>query len=101
MIDTIIAEMGSVFRKGVFDRKTVFRFILSENTVTVTVDADCCRFEKGAATGKADCSCQTSEEMFRKIYYDGYRPGIMDFLGGAIRCDAPLLLPQFLRAFEK
>ena len=100
MIDSITAEMGSLFRKGVFTKKTVFRFILDDETITVTLDADSCSVEKGGAD-KADCTCRTSEAMFRKIWFDGYKPGIMDFLGGAIKSDAPLLLPQFLRVFGK
>lgn len=101
MIDAIISEMGSLFRKGVFTDMTSFRFTLDGAAITVTIDAQSYAVERGAATGKADCSCKTSAEMFGRIWYDGYKPGIMDFLGGAIKSDAPLLLPQFLKAFGK
>jgi hypothetical protein len=101
MVDDIISEMGSQFRKGVFDKKTTFRFLIGDATITVTIDAESYAVEKGAGTGEVDCSCKTSEDMFRKVWYDGYKPGIMDFLGGAIKSDAPLMLPLFLRAFGK
>jgi hypothetical protein len=101
MNDEIIAEMGPLFRKGVFSKKTSFFFLVDDIAVTVTIDAESYSVELGPATGKADCSCKTSGEMFRKIWYDGYRPGIMDFLGGEIKTDAPFMLPQFLAAFGK
>lgn len=101
MIDAIISEMGSLFRKGVFTDMTSFRFTLDDAAITVTIDAQSYAVERGAATAKADCSCKTGAEMFGRIWYDGYKPGIMDFLGGAIKSDAPLLLPRFLKAFGK
>lgn len=99
LVEAITEEMGTLFCKGIFTDRTVFRFTVGESSITVAISADSCETE--GVAGKADCSCRTSTEMFRKIWYDGYRPGIMDFLGGAINSDAPLLLPQFLRAFGK
>ena len=101
MIDGIIAEMGSLFRKDMFTKKTSFRFFLDDTTITVLIDTQSYSVEKGSTVEKADCSCKTSAEMFRRIWYDGYQPGIMDFLGGAVMSDAPLMLPQFLKAFGK
>lgn len=101
MIDAIIAEMGSLFRKGVFTGQTTFRFTLDDATITVTLDAESYAVERGSAAGKVDCSCKTSAEMFGKIWHDGYRPGIMDFLSQAVKSDAPLMLPHFLKAFGK
>lgn len=101
MIDAIIAEMATLFRRGIFSEAVSFVFVVGESTITVGIDAESYAAVKGPATGKADCTCKTSAEMFRKIWYDGYRPGIMDFLSKEIRCDAPLLLPNFLRAFGK
>lgn len=101
MIEAIIAEMETLFRKGVFTQKTSFYFSVDELPITVTVDADSYAVERGKASGTLDCSCKTGQEMFGRIWNGGYRPGIMDFLSGAIACDAPLLLPQFLKAFGK
>ena len=101
MIDQIIAEMGTSYRKGVFSTPTCFLFFVGDATITVTIGPESYAVEKGAAVDKADCTCKTGAEMFRKIWFDGYRPGIMDFLSKEIRCDAPLLLPQFLKAFGR
>ncbi|HJV37003.1 hypothetical protein [Geomonas sp.] len=101
MIDDIVAEMGPLFIKGVFSKKTTYRFLVDGQTISFTMDADSFSVEHGAGTGEADCTCQTSEQMFRKIWFKGYKPGIMDFMGGAIKSNAPMLLPLFLRAFGK
>jgi len=100
MIEAIIAEMGSLFRKGVFSERTTFYFSVDGSSIAVVIDAESHAVEREKPE-QADCSCKTGAEMFRKIWYDGYRPGIMDFLSAAIKCDAPLMLPQFLKAFGK
>lgn len=99
LVESIIEEMGPLFCKGSFGERKTFCFTLGETSMTVAVDADSYAVTRGAAP--ADCSCRTGAEMFKKIWYDGYRPGLVDFLSGQIKCDAPLLLPQFLKAFGK
>jgi hypothetical protein len=101
MIEAIIAEMASLFRKGVFEGRTSFYFSVDDTPITIVIDAQSYAVERGKTLQQADCSCKTGTEMFGRIWNDGYRPGIMDFLGGAIKCDAPLMLPQFLKAFGK
>lgn len=101
MIETLISEMEAAFRKGVFAEETAFRFRLEEHTITFVIDAQSCRVERGATQEPVHCDCKTGVEMLGKIWYDRYRPGIMDFLSGAVKCDNPLLLPQFLRAFGR
>ena len=101
MIDAMVTEMKSLFRKGVFAERTSFYFTLDDSEITVILDAESYSAEQGKTVQEPDCSCKTATEMFRRIWYDGYRPGIMDFLGGAIKSDAPLMLPQFLKSFGK
>ena len=101
MFEAILAEMDSLFRKGVFAEQTSFYFSVGDTPITVIIDAESYSVERGKTIEHPDCSCKTSAEMFGQIWNDGYRPGIMDFLGGAIKCDAPLMLPQFLKAFGK
>ena len=101
MIEEMIADMNSTFRKGVFSNRTSFLFVISNNKVAVTVDADSFSVTEGAPTEKIDCTCTISAEMFKKIWFEGYRPGFMEFINGTIKADQPLLLPQFLKAFGK
>ncbi|MBU5637529.1 hypothetical protein KOM00_12400 [Geomonas sp. Red69] len=97
----MMSEMEAAFCKGIFDTETVFRFHLDKDAVTIMVGPDCYRVVRGATPEPVDCECSTGAEMFRTIWYEGYRPGIMDFLGGAIKCDNPFLLPGFLKAFGR
>lgn len=101
MTEEIIADMKANFKKGVFTERKTFLFSMDEIQITVVVDADSFVAEEGKTVEKADCFCKTGKEMFKKIWFDGYRPGIMDFLGGAIKADQPLLLQQFVKAFGR
>ncbi|HEX9078893.1 MAG TPA: hypothetical protein VF795_04855 [Desulfuromonadaceae bacterium] len=93
--------MPKLYRTGVFSIPTTFYFSIGDVKKTITLDGDGCRVENGKTVGEADCVCKTSAEMFARIWNDGYRPGIMDFMGGAIKSNAPQLLQQFLQAFGK
>lgn len=93
--------MQGCYKKGIFTIPTTFYFSVDEIKKTVTLDAECCRIEDGKTVEEADCICKTSESMFSKIWNDGYRPGIMDFMSGSIKSNAPQLLQQLLVAFGK
>lgn len=89
------------YKKGVFTVPTTFYFSIDDIKKTVTLDAESCLVEDGQTVEAADCVCKTSREMFDKILNKGYRPGIMDFMSGAIKSNAPQLLPQLLVAFGR
>lgn len=101
MQDDIFRTLQERFKKGVFNVPTTFYFSIDEIRKTMTLDAESCRIEDGKTVEDADCVCTTSAAMFSKIWNDGYRPGIMDFMSGAITSNAPQLLPQLLVAFGK
>jgi putative sterol carrier protein len=101
VFEEMVADMKACFRKGVFNNRTSFLFIIDDQKLAVVFDADSFTVAEGTPEGKLDCSCSISSETFKKIWFDGYRPGFMDFLNGAIKADQPLLLPQFLKAFGK
>lgn len=101
MVATIIAGLDQNFRPGVFQKPTTFYFSVDEVRMTVTLDAESCLIEDGKTVAEADCVCKTGTAMFLRIWNDGYRPGIMDFMGGKIKANAPELLQKFLVAFGK
>jgi hypothetical protein len=57
--------------------------------------------QDGTTVEEDDGVCTTTAEMFSRIWNDGYRPGIMDFMTGAIKSNAPQLLQQLPVAFGK
>lgn len=101
MIEELFAGLPHLYRKGAFTLQTSFYFSIDEVKMTLTLDADTCSAEEGKRVENADCVCKTSEEFFLKIWNEGYRPGMKDFLSGAIKSNAPQLLQQFMQAFGK
>lgn len=101
MQDEIFKSMQENYQKGVFTVPTTFYFSVDDIKKTVTLDTDSCIIEEGKTVENADCVCKTGAAMFNRIWNEGYRPGIMDFMGGAIKSNAPQLLQQFLVAFGK
>ena len=97
----IFGTLAQSYRKGIFSVPTVFYFSIDEVKKTVTLDGAGCSIENGKTVEEADCICKTSAEMFNRIWNEGYRPGVMDFMAGKIKSNAPQLLQQFLQAFGK
>ncbi|MEI6827704.1 MAG: hypothetical protein WCK54_19095 [Desulfuromonadales bacterium] len=101
MQEEIFSTMQEHYQKGVFTVPTTFYFSIDDIKKTVTLGAEGCSVEEGKTVAEADCICKTSAEMFGRIWNDGYRPGIMDFMGGDIKSNDPHLLQQLLVAFGK
>lgn len=101
MSEDLFSTLQVSYRKGVFSVPTTFYFSVDDVKKTLTLDSEGCSIQDGKAVEDADCVCKTSAEMFSRIWFDGYRPGIMDFMGGSIKSNAPQLLQQFLQAFGK
>jgi len=101
MLEDIFKTLQEKYQKGVFNVPTTFYFSIDDIRKTLTLDAESCVIEDGKTVEEADCVCKTSAEMFNRIWNEGYRPGIMDFMGGAIKSNAPQLLQQLLTAFGK
>lgn len=101
MQEDIFTTLAKSYRKGVFTVPTTFYFSIDNINKTVTLDAESCLVEEGKTVEDADCVCKTSAAMFNRIWNEGYRPGIMDLMSGAVTSNAPQLLPQLLVAFGK
>jgi hypothetical protein len=99
--EAIFKTLQDSYQKGVFNVPTTFYFSVDDIKKTLTLDSGGCRIQDGKSVEEADCVCKTSGEMFNRIWNEGYRPGIMDFMGGSIKSNAPQLLQQFLSAFGK
>jgi len=101
MIETIFAGLENSYSSGVIDEETSFYFSIDDIKKTVVLTPDACRVENGKTIEAVDCVCKTSSEFFLKIWNDGYRPGMGDFMSGKIKSNNPLTLKDFLAAFGK
>jgi hypothetical protein len=101
VIDEIFARLADRFQADLVQKRTVYYFSVDEQKWTVTVAPDGVLVEQGKTVDRADCVCKTDTALFRKIWQDGYRPGLSDFLSGAIKSNDPFALQEFLKIFGK
>ena len=101
MFDEIFAGVPAQYIKGSFPVRTTFYFSVDDIKKTLVFDGDSCTVLDGKGETDADCVCKMSRELFLKIWQDGYQPGLMDFVKGAIKSNAPQLLQQFMHAFGR
>lgn len=101
MIDTIFAEMEAAFRADQVKTAVSYYFSLGDSKKTVQLSPENCTVTDGKTVDQADCVCKTSPDFFIKIWNEGYRPGLKDFLSGTIKSNNPDKLKDFLAAFGK
>ena len=101
MIDKIFASLPECFSEGMVSEPISFYFSLGTFKKTVRLSKAQCRVEDGRTIEDADCVCKTSPEFFVRIWEEGYRPGMADFLSGTIKSNNPGALQTFLAAFGK
>lgn len=101
MIETIFSGLEKSYSSGVIDAETSFYFSIDDIKKTVVLTPEACRVEDGKTIEEVDCVCKTSSDFFLKIWNEGYRPGMGDFMSGKIKSNNPLTLKDFLAAFGK
>jgi hypothetical protein len=101
MVEEIFARLGESFQADKVVRPKVYYFSVDDLKRTVTLAPEGVRVDNGKTVEDADCVCKTSTEFFLKVWQEGYRPGLQDFLSGAIKSNDPFGLQEFLAAFGK
>ncbi|MGK2943925.1 MAG: hypothetical protein ACSLFC_04220 [Desulfuromonadales bacterium] len=101
MIEAIFSSLEDSYSSGVIDAETSFYFSIDDIKKTVVLTPEACRVEDGKTIEEVDCVCKTGSDFFLKIWNDGYRPGMGDFMSGKIKSNNPLTLKDFLAAFGK
>ncbi len=101
MVEDVFARLGELFQADQVSGEKVYYFSVDETRKTVFLGPGGVRVEDGKAVEDADCVCKTSAPFFMKVWQEGYRPGMSDFLSGAIKSNNPYALQEFLAAFGK
>ena len=101
MVEEIFAGLGKCFQADKVTQRQVYYFSVDDVKKTVTLSPDHVDVQDGKTVVDADCVCKTSTEVFLKIWQEGYRPGMQDFMTGTIKSNNPLALKAFLAAFGK
>lgn len=101
MVEKIFASLPNLFVPDTVEDPVSYYFSLGEIKKTVRLTPDRCLVEDGRTVERADCVCKTTPDFFEKIWNDGYRPGMGDFLSGKIKSNDPNGLQTFLKTFGK
>ncbi len=101
MLDTLFGTLPDTFVKSSTTKDMSFYFSLGDCKKTVQLTSEGCTVSDGRIVDNADCVCKTSPEFFLKIWQDGYRPGMKDFMSGTIKSNNPSALQTFLACFGK
>ncbi|MFO7578404.1 MAG: hypothetical protein R6W66_11835 [Pelovirga sp.] len=100
-LEQIFDELPQCYRTGIVAEPVTIYFSIDDIKRTVRLNPQECRVDKGRTTDDADCVCKTGSEFFLKVWNEGYRPGLKDFLSGAIKANKPDVLQLFLKACGK
>ena len=101
MIAAIFSGLEGSYASGEIEAETSFYFSIDDIKRTVVLTPETCRVDEGKTIEEVDCVCKTDTDFFLKIWNDGYRPGMTDFMSGKIKSNDPLTLKDFLAAFGK
>ena len=101
MIEKIFTDLPQLFKPKTIQTLVTYYFSLGDTKKTVSLSPTAVIVEDGKTVESADCVCKTSAEFFVKIWDEGYRPGLKDFMSGTIKSNNPDKLKTFLSAFGK
>lgn len=101
MLNALFQELPNAFVQGIISTETSYYFSIGDSKKTVILTSEGCRVDDGKTLENVTCVCKTDPDFFLRIWNDGYRPGMSDFLGGKIKSNNPMALQDFLAAFGK
>jgi putative sterol carrier protein len=100
-ISNVFEGLAKKFQKDRVKTPRTFYFSLGEEEKwTVALDPEKCSVTKGKPEKDADCFFKASEELFLDVWNGKHKPGMKDFMTGAIKSNNPLLLKEFIEAFQ-
>jgi putative sterol carrier protein len=99
-IARIFEKLPSLYRKGSVRTERTFYFSLDDEKWTVSFSGDTCAV-KPEKSQDADCFFKASKEMFLDVWNGRHKPSITDFVSGAIKSNNPMMLKDFVAAFQK
>ena len=97
----VFEKLPSMFKTGAVKTSRTYYFSLDDDEKwTVSLDKDGCEVTKGKPDGDADCFFKSSKQMFLDVWNRKYTPSAKDFIMGSIKSNNPMLLKEFVSAFE-
>ena len=100
-IAKIFEGLPKKFQKGAVTTPRTFYFSLDdEEKWSVSLSKDKCEVKEGKPAKDADCFFKSTKEMFLNVWNGTHKPGPTDFMMGRIKSNNPLLLKDFVAAFQ-
>ena len=100
-IAKIFKGLPKRFNKANVKAERTYYFSLGDDEKwTVNIKKDKCTVKKGK-TDDADCFFKGSTEMFIDVWNGDHKLGPKDFLTGKVKSNNPILLKDFVAAFQK
>ena len=97
----LFESLPAMFVKGSVKTPRAFYFSLDEvEKWTVTLGPDACTVKAGK-TDDADCFFKSTSKMFLDVWAGKKTVSATDFITGAIKSNNPLMLKEFIAAFQK
>jgi putative sterol carrier protein len=100
-VEEAFASLGRRFNKANVTAERSYCFSLGEDeSWTVRLSKVACEVERGKDE-KADCFCEAPAELFLDVWHGRRQLGPMDFLSGNVKSNNPMLLRDFVKAFQE
>lgn len=94
-------SLPGLFVKGKVKSPRTFYFSLDDvEKWTVVLSPDACTVTPGK-TDEADCFFKSTSKIFLDVWSGKKTPSATDFITGAIKSNNPLMLKEFVGAFQK
>jgi putative sterol carrier protein len=101
-IARIFERLARIYPRGGVSRPLSYYFSLGdEEKWTVLLTPEKCEVRRGKPGTDADCFVKASAELFLDVWNGRYTPSARDFLTGAIKSNNPLMIRDFVAAFQK
>lgn len=93
-------SLPTMFVKGSIKTDRTFYFSLDDvEKWTVALGPETCSVTAGK-TDDADCFFKSSSQIFLDVWSGKKKPSATDFITGAIKSNNPLMLKEFMGAFQ-
>ena len=100
-VEAIFKGLCKRFNKANVTAERSYYFSLGEDERwTVRITKEKCEVEKGK-NEEADCFFKGPAELFLDVWAGRHQLGPMDFLSGKVKSNNPMLLKDFVKAFQK
>jgi len=100
-VEAIFKGLCKRFNKANVTAERSYYFSLGETEKwTVRLTKERCEVKRGK-NDEADCFFKGSAELFLDVWNGRHQLGAMDFLSGKVKSNNPVLLKDFVEAFQK